>query len=169
NGTLDFQLMSKMGYDAMAIGNHEFDNGVSGFLDVAHEAKFPFVCSNYNFGRTGMRDLVQDHFIKEIDGLRFGIFGLGVDFKGLVAPTMHEGVSYIDPIRIGQFQADRLRLLYQCDYVICLSHLGYNYSDTNRVSDQVLAQNVTGIDLIIGGHTHTFLDAPERVKKMMVA
>ena len=164
-GTLDFQLMSQMGYDAMTLGNHEFDNAVSGFLDVAGEAKFPFVCANYNFGKTGMADLVQDYIIKDIDGIRVGIFGLGIDFKRLVAPTMHQGVKYIDPVRIGQFQADRLRVLYKCDYVICLSHLGYNYQDADRVSDQVIAQKVSGIDLIIGGHTHTFLDAPERVKK----
>ena len=164
-GTLDFQLMSQMGYDAMTLGNHEFDNAVSGFLDVAGEGKFPFVCANYNFGKIGMADLVQDYIIKDIDGIRVGIFGLGIDFKGLVAPTMHQGVKYIDPVRIGQFQADRLRVLYKCDYVICLSHLGYNYQDADRVSDQVIAQKVSGIDLIIGGHTHTFLDAPERVKK----
>lgn len=164
-GELDFQVMSKMGYDAMTLGNHEFDNGVQGFLDVVDEAKFPVVCSNYNFGSTGLRDVVDEHLIKEVDGIKVGIFGLGIDFAGLVAPTQHAGVSYMNPVRIAQFQADRLRYLYKCDYVICLSHLGYRYNNSDQVSDQVIARETVGIDLIIGGHTHTFLDAPERIKK----
>lgn len=164
-GALDFQVMSKMGYDAVAIGNHEFDNKVQGFLDVADEAKFPFVCSNYEFGTTGMGDYVKQNLIKEIDGIRVGIFGLGVDFAGLVAPQMHEGVSYLNPVMMAQYQADRLRFFHKCDLVVCLSHLGYRYDDVNRVSDQVIARETTGIDLIIGGHTHTFMEAPERVRK----
>jgi len=164
-GELDFEIMTKMGYDAMTMGNHEFDNGVKGFLDTVYKAGFPVVVSNYNFGTTGLRDVVQEHLIKEVDGIKVGLFGLGIQFEGLIAPNMHEGVSYIDPLRIAQFQADRLRYLYKCDYVICLSHLGYNYSNSDRVSDRVIAQQTVGIDLIIGGHTHTFLEAPERIKK----
>jgi 5'-nucleotidase len=164
-GELDFEIMSKMGYDAMTMGNHEFDNGVQGFLDSVDKAQFPVVVSNYNFGSTGLRDVVQEHMIKDVDGIKVGIFGLGISFEGLIAPNMHQGVSYIDPLRIAQFQADRLRYLYKCDYVICLSHLGYNYQNSDRVSDRVIAERTTGIDLIIGGHTHTFLEAPERVQK----
>ena len=164
-GELDFEIMSKMGYDAMTMGNHEFDNGVQGFLDSADKARFPFIVSNYNFGTTGLRDVVHSELIKEVDGIKVGIFGLGINFDGLVAPNMHEGVSYIDPIRIAQFQTDRLKYLYKCDFVICLSHLGYNYPNSDQVSDRVIAQHTTGLDLIIGGHTHTFLEAPERIKK----
>lgn len=164
-GELDFEIMSKMGYDAMTMGNHEFDNGVQGFLDSIDKAQFPVVVSNYNFGTTGLRDVVQNELVKDMDGIKVGIFGLGINFDGLIAPNMHEGVSYVDAIRIAQFQTDRLKYLYKCDYVICLSHLGYNYADSDRVSDRVIAQKTTGLDLIIGGHTHTFLEAPERIKK----
>jgi 5'-nucleotidase len=166
NGALDFQIMSKMKYDAVAIGNHEFDNGVDGFSDVADQANFPFVCSNYDFGDTSMADYVKSNLVKEVDGIRVGIFGLGIDFAGLVLPDLHKGVRYLNPIRMAQYQTDRLRHFYKCDMVICLSHIGYNYANNpNRVSDRVLAHETKGINLIIGGHTHTFLDAPERVKK----
>lgn len=164
-GALDFQVMSKMKYDAVAIGNHEFDNKVQGFLDVADEADFPFVCSNYDFGSTGMADYVKENLVKEVDGIKVGIFGLGVDFAGLVSPLMHEGVTYMNPVMMAQYQANRLRYIHKCDLVICLSHLGYRYSEPNRVSDQVIAHETTGIDLIIGGHTHTFMEAPERIRK----
>ncbi len=164
-GALDFQVMSKMGYDAVAIGNHEFDNGIQGFVNVADEAKFPFVCLNYDFGDTGMADYVRPHIIKEVDGIRVGIFGLGVEFAGLVPSQLHEGVRYLPPVRIAQYEANRLRFVHKCDLVVCLSHLGYTYNDPNRVSDLVVARETTGIDLIIGGHTHTFLDEPVRFAK----
>lgn len=163
NGALDFQVMSRMKYDACAIGNHEFDNGVQGFMDVAHEAEFPFICSNYDFGTTGMADLVSQNKVFDVDGIRVGVFGLGVNFQGLVSSLNHAGVEYRNPLMIARYQADRLRYMYRCDYVICLSHLGHTYADQQRVSDRVVAREVPGIDLIIGGHTHTFLDAPERV------
>lgn len=164
-GSLDFQVMSKMGYDAMAIGNHEFDNGVQGFADVAGEANFPFVCANYDFGDTPMADLVKPNLIREIDGVRVGIFGLGIAFAGLVLPQLHEGVRFMNPLNMAQYQADRLRHFYKCDLVVCLSHLGFQYGNADRVSDMVLAEQTRGIDIIIGGHTHTFLDAPVRVSK----
>ncbi|MCH8495752.1 MAG: metallophosphatase [Balneolales bacterium] len=165
NGELDFQVMSKMGYDASTIGNHEFDNGVQGFVDVADKANFPFVSSNYQYGDSPMADFVKQNIVKNVDGIKVGIFGLGIDFAGLVLPALHEGVRYLDPIRMAQYQVNRLRNDYKCDLGVCLSHLGYRYNNPERVSDVRLANETTGIDLIVGGHTHTFLDAPDRVKK----
>lgn len=161
-GALDFEVMSYMNYDACTIGNHEFDNGVSGFVDVVDNAKFPFVSANYDFGFTRMSYWVQDFITRNVGGIRFGIFGLGVDFKNLVLPELHRGVTYKEPVEIAREMTNRLKNNFRCDMVICLSHLGYDYDD-GQISDRIVAREVPGLDLIIGGHTHTFLDQPEEV------
>ncbi len=163
-GALNFEIMSKMGYDATTIGNHEFDNGVSGFEKVMDKASFPFVTSNYDFGSTRMGFQVQKFIIRRVGGVKIGIFGLGVNFENLVLPHLHRGVRYLDPFEISSDMVDRLKSYHQCDMVICLSHIGYRYND-DRVSDRVVAEKVDGIDLIIGGHTHTFMDEPELFEK----
>lgn len=166
DGALDFELMSMMGYDAATIGNHEFDNKVEGFVEVAPKANFEFVNSNYDF--SGARDMgafVRPQLIKHINGVRIGIFGLGIAFDGLVLPDLHQGVRYRDAVATASEMAHRLRREHRCDMVICLSHVGYRYSDPDRISDQMIAREVRGIDLIIGGHTHTLLEEPEIVEK----
>lgn len=166
DGALDYELMSMMGYDASTIGNHEFDNKVEGFVEVAPKAQFPFVNSNYDFsGARNMGAFVRPQLIKHINGVRIGIFGLGIAFESLVLPGLHEGVRYRDAIATASEMAHRLRHNSRCDMVICLSHIGYRYDDPDRGSDQLLANEVRGIDLIIGGHTHTLLEEPEIVEK----
>jgi 5'-nucleotidase len=165
NGALDFEVMSKMGYDAVTIGNHEFDNAVSGFEDVMDKARFPFVSTNYDFGTTRMGLRVHKFLIRQVAGVKIGIFGLGVAFENLVLPHLHRGVAYLDPVEVAADTTAHLRGYHQCDMVICLSHIGYRYDDDNRVSDRVVAQQVDGIDLIIGGHTHTFMPEPELFEK----
>lgn len=165
HGALDFKLMSMMKYDASTIGNHEFDNKVEGFVDVAPNAEFPFVSSNYDFrGAPEMGKFVQEHLIKFVNGVKIGIFGLGVNFRNLVLPELHEGVRYYNPVLISTQMVRRLRQDHNCDFIICLSHIGYRYDD-DRVSDLVVANEVDGIDLIIGGHTHTLLEEPHVVEK----
>ncbi len=160
HGALDFEVMSMMKYDASTIGNHEFDNAVEGFVDVAPKAEFPFVSSNYDFTRApGMGKFIKEQMIKYVNGVKIGIFGLGVDFKNLVLPHLHEGVVYYNPVLVAEQMVRRLREFHGCDMVICLSHIGYRYDD-GRVSDWVVANEVPGIDLIIGGHTHTLLEEP---------
>ena len=164
NGVLDLEVMSKMGYDATTIGNHEFDNGVEGFEDVMDNAGFPFVCSNYDFGTTRMGLRVQKFIIRKVDGVKIGIFGLGIAFENLVLPHLHRGIAYLDPLEVSRDMIRELKGYHQCDMVICLSHLGYRYRG-DRISDRVVAREVDGIDLIIGGHTHTFMDEPELFEK----
>ncbi len=164
HGRLDFEVMTKMGYDATTIGNHEFDNGVDGFEKVMDSAGFPFVSSNYDFGTTRMGMRVRKFIIRQVGGVKIGIFGLGVSFENLVLPHLHKGVRYNDPVEISAAMASDLRDYHGCDMVICLSHIGHRYNDA-RVSDRVVAEQVDGIDLIIGGHTHTFLDEPELIEK----
>ncbi len=164
NGALDFEVMSKMGYDATTIGNHEFDNGVRGFEDVMNKARFPFVSTNYDFGTTQMGLRIQKFLIRQVAGVKIGIFGLGVAFDNLVLPHLHRGVTYLDPVEVSADTVALLKGYHKCDMVICLSHIGYRYND-DRVSDRVVAQQVDGIDLIIGGHTHTLMPEPELFEK----
>ena len=158
-GELEMKLMSKMGYDAGTIGNHDFDAGVDGLVKQLPHANFPLISSNYDFSDNDLYDKVLDYKIFEKGGIRIGIFGLGIELEGLVPESLHQNTQYLDPIKTANVYAARLKHDEKCDYVICLSHLGYRYrSDT--VSDVVLAENTRDIDLILGGHTHSFLDDP---------
>ena len=159
-GKLDFDVMSQMRYDCGTLGNHEFDNGIAGFVESAQVARFPFVNSNYDISRTALNGLVKPYITKTVGGIKVGIFGLGVNLDGFVAPPSYEGVVYQDPVATAREMVQELKGNQGCELVICLSHIGYKYDD-DRVSDRVVAQQVKGIDLIIGGHTHTFMEEPE--------
>lgn len=162
-GELEIKLMSMMGYDAATIGNHDFDNSIEGLYKQLPNADFDFVISNYDFSNTIMNGKTLPHKIIEKDGVRIGLFGVGIKLEGLVDPKMYKETVYNDPIEVAKDQARILREEKQCDIVICMSHLGYSYR-SDKPSDLSLAAATSGIDLIIGGHTHTFLDAPEIVK-----
>lgn len=161
-GVLEMKAMSKMGYDAATMGNHDFDGGMDGFLKAKEYADFPFLCSNYDFSATILKNQTQDSLIKEIGGLKVGIFGIGVELKGLVPDDKFGETVYLDPI----VHANRVALQLKkegCDLIICLSHLGYQY-ESDKISDLKLAAATKNIHLIIGGHTHTFLEKPTEVK-----
>ncbi|APS40377.1 MULTISPECIES: metallophosphatase [Salegentibacter] len=158
-GELEFKLMSKMKYDAATIGNHDFDNGIDGLYAQLPHAEFDFISSNYDFSNTVMDGNTHEHKIFTKDGVRIGIFGLGIELQGLVNDSLYKETKYLDPIEIAQDQSRILKEEKNCDLVICLSHLGYKYS-SDKISDIKLAQTTENIDLIIGGHTHTFLDKP---------
>lgn len=158
-GELDFKLMSLMQYDAATIGNHDFDNGIDGLKNMLPHASFPFINCNYDFSNTILFNDVLKHkiFIKE--NVKIGVFGLGVELEGLVSKTLYKETTYLNPIEIAQQTASYLKNEEHCDLIICLSHLGYSYK-SNKVSDLILAEQTDNIDIIIGGHTHTFLDKP---------
>jgi 5'-nucleotidase len=162
-GSLEFKLMSEMQYDASTIGNHDFDLGMEGFAKQLPLANFPFLCSNYDFKNTPLKDKTQPYKIFNIDGIKVGVFGLGIELHGLVPKAMYGETVYAEPIAVANTIATQLRNDYKCDLVICLSHLGYKYQN-KKVSDIDLALNSTNIDLIIGAHTHTFLPYPEEYK-----
>lgn len=163
NGTLEMKLMSMMGYDCATMGNHDFDIGLEGFLAAKEFAHFPFVCSNYDFSNTLLKNktLPYTTFLK--DNLKIGVFGIGVELEGLIMKANYGDTIYHDPIEIANKWAKYLRMEETCDLVICLSHLGFQYRQ-NKVSDKVLAASTANIDLIIGGHTHTFLEKPNYSK-----
>lgn len=160
-GELEFRLMSKLGYDAATIGNHDFDNGLEGLLSQLPYAKFPFLSANYDFTNTILEGQTKPYQIWVVDGIKIGVFGLGIKLDGLVNKRLYKETQYLDPVEIGQDVSRELKEEALCDLVICLSHLGYAYPEREgRISDLVLASTTEQIDLIIGGHTHTFLDKP---------
>lgn len=161
-GELEIKLMSMMGYDAATIGNHDFDAGIEGLYKQLPNANFDFVISNYDFSNTIMDGQTKPYKVMIKDGVRIGMFGLGIKLEGLVAPKMFKETQYQDPLMVAQDMVIALREKENCDIVICMSHLGYKY-DGSKISDISLAQQTSGIDLIIGGHTHTFLDQPDLV------
>ena len=160
-GELEFKLMSMMQYDVATMGNHDFDNGIDGFYAQLPHAKFDFVSANYDFKNTVLNDIVKPYKIIIKDGIKIGIFGLGVQLDGLVDKKLYKETVYNNPIEVAQDMTRILKEEKKCDLVICLSHLGFKYKDEpEKPSDIVLAQKTKNIDLIIGGHTHTFLDKP---------
>lgn len=162
-GELELKLMSKMGYDAATMGNHDFDNGMDGFLSVKKHANFPFVCSNYDFSETILNNHTLPYKIFKKEGVKIGVFGLGIELDGLVGKKLFGKTVYKNPIMVANEITTILRHEQQCDVVICLSHLGYSY-DSEKVSDLKLAKATSGIDLILGGHTHTFMENAEVVR-----
>ncbi len=160
-GDVEVKLMNAMKYDAVTIGNHEFDFGMDNLARLYRLAEFPIVCSNYEVTGTVLEGLVKPYLILERRGVKIGVLGLGVKLKGLVADENCEGVIYKDPVAVSNEIADFLKNQEKCDIVICLSHLGYRSSTYYPDSDQVLAQQSRNIDMILGGHSHTYLEEPE--------
>ena len=167
-GELEFKLMSMMKYDLSTIGNHDFDNGVDGLTAQMSHATFEFVSANYDFKNTSMAAFVKPYKIFNINGIKIGVFGLGIELDGLVDKKMYKETVYNDPVEVSQDMVRILKKEQKCDLVICLSHLGYKYNkeDADKISDLKLATLTKDIDLIIGGHTHTFLDKPTIVKNL---
>jgi 5'-nucleotidase len=159
-GELEFKLMSMMKYDLATIGNHDFDNGIEGLLAQMPHATFEFVSANYDFKNTALDTFVKPYKIFVKSGVKIGVFGLGIALHGLVDPKLYKETKYNNPIEIAQEISKELKEDKKCDLIICLSHLGFKYDDPEKPSDIVLARKTKNIDLIIGGHTHTFLDKP---------
>ncbi len=160
-GELEFRLMSMMKYDLATMGNHDFDNGIDGFLAQLPNASFPFVSANYDFKNTVLNGIVEPYKVFTRRGIKIGIFGLGIELNGLVDKKLYKETVYNNPVEVAQDMSRILKTDKKCDLVICLSHLGYEYqNDNQKVSDIVLARNTRNIDLIIGGHTHIFLPKP---------
>ena len=162
-GELEFKLMSEMGYDASTIGNHDFDNGVTGLAKAMPHAKFPMLCANYDFSDTEMNGKTEPHKIFMKNGIKIGVFGIGIELEGLVDKRMYGKTIFIDPMEMAEKTALYLKKEMNCDLVICLSHLGYKY-ESKKLSDIIFAESSKNIDFIIGGHTHTFLDKPSSHK-----
>ena len=158
-GELEFKLMSQMKYDAATLGNHDFDNGLDGLKKQLKHASFPFVCANYDFSKTILKNSFKPYKIFLKDGIKIGVFGIGVELNGLVPKELYKQTKYLDPLIEANKISDKLKNKKGCDLIVCLSHLGLMYN-SDKVSDLVIAQKSKHIDLIIGGHTHSFLEKP---------
>jgi len=167
-GDVEVGLMNQMGYDAVTIGNHEFDFGLENMARLFRMANFPIVCSNYDFTGTPCDGLVKDYITINRNGLKIGVFALGAPLKGLVANQNCEGVKFLDPAETAKKYVKLLRKQEKCDVVICLSHLGWEISE---YPDQQFIREIDGCDLVLGGHTHTYMPtleyAPDKTGKMI--
>ena len=161
-GELEYRLMTQMQYDAATFGNHDFDNGLEGLERQLPHAGFPFLSANYDFRRTIFKDRFAPYQVFRKQDLRIGVFGLGIDLAGLGDKKNYRETVYLDPVQRAAEVVQQLRVTERCHLVICLSHLGYKYENA-KIDDRKLARQVPGIDLILGGHTHTLLAAPEKI------
>lgn len=156
-GDVEVGLMNLMGYDAVTIGNHEFDFGLENMARIFKKAKFPVVCANYDFTGTCVEGLVKPYVIIKRNGLKIGLFGLSPQLEGLVDLSKCKGVTYLDPIEVGNRVAAELKHDKRCDVVICVSHLGWLRPD--EMGDQKLLASSKDIDLVLGGHSHSYFKA----------
>jgi 5'-nucleotidase len=164
-GELEFKLMSEMGYDATTLGNHDFDAGVDGLIKQLPHANFPFLNANYNLEDSELFTKVLPYKTFQKGAIKIGVFGLGIELNGLVPDKLYGDIRYLDPIINANKTANKLKNELNCDLVVCLSHLGLKYGN-KKVSDLVLAQSTENVDIVIGGHTHTFLDKPMVVNNL---
>lgn len=161
-GEPEIKAMSAMKYDAATIGNHDFDAGLENLATQLMHASFPLVICNYDLTNTPMENKTLPYKIFKRGKLKIGVTGVGIEPKGLVPDNLAGNTKYLDPVANLNRMADKLKKTDGCDMVICLSHLGYKYKENpNKMCDIVLAKESENVDLIIGGHTHTFMDEPD--------
>ncbi|HOA36963.1 MAG TPA: metallophosphoesterase [Flavihumibacter sp.] len=159
-GEPEMKAMTMLGYDACTMGNHDFDTGMDNFATQLQHANFPVLLCNYDFTGTPLEHKTIPYTILKKGKLKIGITGVGIEMKGLVPENLYGATQYLDPIVAANRVADDLKKKQGCDMVICLSHLGFKYKEPAKVSDEVFAAESANIDLIIGGHTHTFFVKP---------
>jgi 5''-nucleotidase/2'',3''-cyclic phosphodiesterase and related esterases len=172
NGRVEIDAMNRMNYDAVTLGNHEFDNGIDTLVAVLKNAKFPIVSSNYDVSQTPLKEFVKPYIIIKKFGLKIGVMAINVNPASLVMQNNYKGLIYNDPLVVAQQTSEFLKKKKKCDLVICLSHLGYSLRD-NVPDDIKIAQNTQYIDVIIGGHSHSLLQNASETnldgKKVVIA
>ena len=167
-GEVEIGLMNQMGYDAVTIGNHEFDFGLDNLARIFRMANFPIVCSNYDCKGTVLEGLVKPYITLKRNGVKIGVFALSPALKGLVFDGNCQGITYLDPAETAQKYVNLLRKQEKCDVVICISHLGWKESE---YTDEMLLKGIESCDLVLGGHTHTYMKqleyAPDKTGKLI--
>jgi 5'-nucleotidase len=164
HGAADYQAMTRLGYDLATLGNHDFDGGTATLVKAMQEAKFGFLVANLECTEPTLKERVKPWVVREFGGVRLGVFGLTVAFEGLVAGHNHQGARWLDPVPAATRAVQALREQEKVDAVVCLSHLGLEDGPFSP-GDRALAAKVGGIDLILGGHTHTFMDRPAHIDR----
>ena len=162
-GDVEIGLMNRMGYDAVAIGNHEFDFGLDNMARLLRMASFPVVCANYDFSGTPVEGLVRPYVVLHRKGLKIGVFGLSPKLDGLVSAENYKGVRYENPIEAANRVAALLKDSEGCDVVVCLSHLGWEQKKPD-IDDATMISASRNIDVVLGGHSHTYFSDIVKVK-----
>ena len=162
-GDVEVGLMNQMHYDAATIGNHEFDFGMDNMVRLFRMTTFPIVCSNYDFTGTELEGLVKPYITLRRQGVKIGVFALSPKLEGLVFTQNYGAIRYLNPSEVAQQMADLLRRQEKCDVVICISHLGWGDVD---FSDNRMISETRGIDLVLGGHSHTYMEHLEYVDNL---
>ncbi len=158
-GKVETEAMNMMRYDAVTLGNHEFDYGLEALEKVVRRAKFPIISSNYDFSGTPLNNLIKPYLIFKKDGVKIGVIAINIQPKGLIASGNYDGMKFLQPERVANELALKLKTTDRCDMVICLSHLGYT-------ADKRLVEQTRNIDIIIGGHSHTNMKTPDMLKNI---
>ena len=163
-GVMEVQIMNALRYDVTTLGNHEFDNGQKDLAKRLSKARYATVCANYDFSKTPLKRHVKPYTIIKRNGYKIGIIGVTVYLKGVVSQEAVAGLEFENPIPLVNDWADFLKNKKHCDLVICLSHLGYGEGSAERPGDVRLAEQSRNVDIVIGGHSHTFLPEPDMRK-----
>ena len=158
-GEVETEAMNMMHYDAVTLGNHEFDYGLEALEKVVRRAKFPIISSNYDFSGTPLNNFIKPYLILKKDGVKIGVIAINIQPKGLIASGNYNGMKFLQPERVANELALKLKTIDRCDMVICLSHLGYT-------ADKRLVEQTRNIDIIIGGHSHTNMKTPDLLKNI---
>lgn len=162
-GDVEIGLMNQMHYDAVTIGNHEFDFGLDNMIRIFKKATFPIVCSNYDFADTELKDIVKPYITIKRKGIKIGIFALCPPLEGMVFTKNYGPLRFLDPIEVTTQMVDILKRQKKCDYVICISHLGW---EVTEYPDNRVIENTRGVDLVLGGHSHTYFQDLQYVNNL---
>lgn len=160
-GEVEIELMNRMGVTAATIGNHEWDNGMESLVALVRQARFPFVCANYDFSETPLKGLVKPYIVIKRKGVRIGVFGLGPRLEGLVDKKNYGATRYLDPVQAARETAQTLKEKKHCDVIICISHLGWSAE-----ADIAMIQGSRYIDLVLGGHSHSRFTELQHVRDL---
>ena len=164
-GEVEYKSMSLIGYDVVTLGNHDFDNGVKALVEAMKFANFEFVSTNYDVRGTPLEARVKPYAVRTLAGIKVGLFGLGISPDNLITPNNFQGVKYLDPVQMSRGVVRLLREQEKCQLVVGMSHLGYYANPkNNEIGDSQVAAQVSGIDFIASGHTHTFMEKPVLTK-----
>ncbi|MDX9918976.1 MAG: metallophosphatase [Paludibacter sp.] len=157
NGRIEIDALNRMKYDAVTMGNHEFDNGIDTLAAIIQNLRVPLISSNYDVTNSVIRDFVKPWIVIKKAGLKIGVMALNVNPESLILESNIRDVNYIDPVAKAQEISEYLKNKEKCDLIICLSHLGSD-KDSKSVNDFEIARKTKFIDVIIGGHSHTLLE-----------
>jgi 5'-nucleotidase len=156
NGRVEIDALNKMKYDAITVGNHEFDNGIDTLAVILAKANIPILSSNYQVDSTPLKSLMQPYMILKKAGLKIGIMAINVEPKGLIIESNYKGLVFKNALQSAIDMSTFLKKEKKCEVIICLSHLGAD-TTKNEINDFEIAHKTRYIDVIIGGHSHSMI------------